>query len=166
MKRIVLISALAVAGLALAGLPGQIPCVSETQTCSSGVCTRPVPDGGGPALADGGGNWKVDADSGVSLANLQGFTVSVCGTAARPLGGAGTLKDYHIHATGAVKEVTGNAQAVTVTGAPYCQEFPPFALPAFLPQGDRMVWGSSGVTITNWDGGAADTVTVTICPAQ
>lgn len=167
MKWILVVGALAVAGLAVAGLPGQIPCTTETHACSSGSCSRPVPDGGAMSLADGGGVWVPDADSGVSLAYVQGYTVRVCGTVARPLAGAGTLKDYHITSTGVVTELTRNARSVTLSGGPpYCQELPPFVIPAFYPQKDRMVWASSGVTISNWDGGAADTVTVTVCPAQ
>lgn len=130
----------------------QTSCTSEVQTCSSGSCSRAVPDGG--------------SDAGISLSGVQGFTVRVCGTSARPLAGAGTLKDYHC-TTGACSEVTANARAVTLTGtaATLCQELPPFVLPARLPDGDKMVWAASSVTISNWDGGAADTVTVTVCPA-
>ncbi len=131
----------------------QVGCTSETHACSSGSCSRPVPDGG------------AGADAGLYLENVRGYTVRVCGTSARPLAGAGTLKDYHcVAADGTCPEVPLNAQPVTL--AAVCQEFPPFVLPAQLPAADRMVWASSGVTISNWDGGAADTVTVTVCPAQ
>lgn len=166
MKRLLFLSG-AVAALALAAeRPAQTTCVSETHNCTSGSCSRPIPDGGQPALADGGGP-TVLPDAGLSLSRLQGFTLSVCGTAARPLAGAGTLKDYHCK-VGSCAEVTANAQSVTLTGtaATPCQEFPPFVVPAALPVDDRMVWASSGVTITNWDAGAADTITVTVCPAN
>lgn len=163
MKGVLVMAGLALAGLALAQYSGQIPCTSETHLCSSGSCSRPVPDGGRFTTADGG---RTDAyDAGISLANLKGYTVRICGTEARPLAGAGTMKDYHLIASPAnAAEVPQNAQAVTATVV--CQEFPPFVIPAFLPAADRMVWASSGVTITNWDGGAADAVTVTVCPVQ
>jgi hypothetical protein len=146
--------------------PAQNGCVSETHWCSSGSCSRPIPDGGQPGLADGGGP-TVMPDAGISLGLLKGYTVSVCGTAARPLAGAGTLKVYHCK-LGSCAEVVGNAQSVTLTGttATPCQEFPSFVIPNYFPSSERMVWASSGVTITNWDAGTADNVTVTVCPAQ
>lgn len=129
--------------------PTQTSCTSEVHACSSGSCSRVSPVG--------------VADAGMNMANVQGYTVRVCGTAARPLAGAGTLKNFHrIAATGETPEVTYNAQAVTSTSI--CNEFPPFVLPAKLPEADRMVWASDSVTISNWDAGAADVVTVTICP--
>lgn len=176
MPRMKLIPFAAVAGLLLGGLlayatpadawPAQNGCVTEVHACSSGSCSRPIPDGGVGRTADGGLTDAMDA--GIPLAFVQGFTVRVCGTFARPLAGAGTLKDYHIASpAGTVTEVTSNALSVTQSGGPpYCQEFPPFVLPQQLPSADRMVWASSGVTITNWDGGTADTVSVTVCPAQ
>lgn len=137
--------------------PAQNGCVTETHACSSGSCSRPVPDGG-----QGG-----TMDAGISLAFMQGYSVNVCGTAARPLAGAGTLKDYHCSG-GSCAEVVANAQPVTLVGtaATRCQEFPPFVIPAALPSADRMVWASAGVTISNWDAGAADTITVTVCPTN
>lgn len=163
MKPIVALGALlgVAAGLALSYVPAasaeerpaQNTCISETHTCSSGSCSRAIPDGG------------IAADAGVLLGGVKAFSVRVCGTAARPLGGAGTLKDYHCDLRyGVCPEVTYNAQSVTSTGI--CNEFPPFVIPASLPSSDRMVWASSGVTIVNWDAGAADVVTVTVCPAQ
>lgn len=129
----------------------QVGCTSEVHTCSSGSCSRVSPVG--------------EADAGIPLDGVKSYTVRVCGTAARPLAGAGTLRDFHrVAATGETPEVTSNVQSVTSTGI--CQELPPFVLPAALPAADRMIWASSGVTIANWDGGAADTITVTICPAQ
>lgn len=129
----------------------QVGCTSEVHTCSSGSCSRVSPVG--------------EADAGIPLENVRGYIVRVCGTSARPLAGAGTLQNYHrIASTGDTPVVAGNAQSVTTTGI--CQEFPPFVIPAALPAADRMVWASSSVTITNWDGGTADTVTVTICPAN
>lgn len=159
MKRFALIFAtVALAVLAMGEAsdfwPTQVStCTSEVQTCSSGSCSRPVPDGG--------------ADGGIPLQDIRNYTLKVCGTSARPLAGAGTLKDYHCSG-GACAEVVGNAQAVTLTGtsASYCQEFPPFVIPARLPNADRMVWAASGVTISNWDAGAADTITVTVCPSH
>lgn len=176
MARMKLNSLAAVAGLVLGALlayatpadawPAQNGCVTETHACSSGSCSRPIPDGGFGKTADGGLTDAMDA--GISLAFVQGFTVRVCGTALRPLAGAGTLKDYHIVSpTGTVTEIASNALTVNHSGGPpYCQEFPPFVLPQQLPSADRMVWASSAVTITNWDGGAADTITVSVCPAQ
>lgn len=129
--------------------PTQTGCTSETHACTSGSCSRQTAVG--------------EADAGMNMANVQGYAVRVCGTVARPLAGAGTLKNYHrIAATGETPEVTYNAQTVAYAGI--CEEFPPFVLPAKLPEADRMVWASSAVTITNWDGGTADVVTVTVCP--
>lgn len=129
----------------------QVGCTSEVHACTSGSCSRVSPVG--------------EADAGMSLENVKGFTVRVCGTSARPLAGAGTLDDYHrIASTGQTPKVVGNSQAVTYAGI--CDEFPPFTVPAGLPAADRMVWASNGVTIANWDGGTADTVTVTVCPSM
>lgn len=128
-------------------------CTTEVQPCTSGSCSRAVPDAG--------------SDAGIPLQDIRNYLVRVCGTSARPLAGTGSLKDYHCSGS-SCSEVTYNALSVTLTGttAAPCQEFPPFVIPARMPNGDTMVWASSGVTISNWDGGTADTITVTICPAH
>lgn len=131
--------------------PTQQGCSRETLTCSSGSCTRAIPDAGNPV--------------GLNMQDVRSFTVKVCANNGRSLGGAGSLKDYHCQPNDATcPEVPSNLQNVTVTGA--CQESLPFSMPALLPATDFMVWAASGVTITNWDAGAADTITVTVCPAK
>jgi hypothetical protein len=160
MKRFALVvSMVALAALVMGEASDRWPeqvstCRTETHGCTSGSCSLTVADGG--------------VDSGIPLQDVRGFTVKVCGTTARPLAGAGTLKDYHCVSGGTCAEVTSNALSVTLTGtvATPCQEFPPFVLPARLPNTDRMVWASSGVTISNWDGGTADVVSVTVCPTH
>lgn len=148
--------------------PSQTTCVTETQRCTdAGVCTRAIPDAGLPRYTDGGAGTIYDSDSGVSLANVQSYTVEVCGTAARPLAGAGSLQDYHCK-PGKCSIISANTQYVTLTGTAttLCQEYPEFFLRAFYPAQDRMIWAASGVTISNPDGGAADSITVTVCPAK
>lgn len=131
--------------------PTQQGCSRETLTCTSGSCTRAVPDAGNPV--------------GLNMQDVRGYTVNVCANNGRLLAGSGTLRDYHCQPTYATcPEVTGKAQSVTATAA--CQEFPPFVVPALLPATDFMVWAASAVTISNWDAGTADTITVSICPAK
>src|SRR5690348_10917434 len=81
----------------------QVGCTSEVHACTSGSCSRVSPEG--------------EADAGMNLENVKSYTVRVCGTAARPLAGAGTMVDYHrIASTGQTPQVTGNNQAVTAAG--------------------------------------------------
>jgi hypothetical protein len=151
---------------ARAEYPAQNGCVSETHTCSSGSCSRAIPDGGWGLTADGGFSDTMDA--GISLNLLKGYTVRICGTAARPLAGAGSLVDYHCKAKSTCSSIPLNTQPVTLVGtaATLCQESPTFVVPNYYPAGDRMVWATSGVTITGYDGGVADTVTLEVCPVQ
>lgn len=131
--------------------PIQQGCSTETLTCSSGSCSRAVPDAGTVV--------------GLNMQDVRGYTINVCANNGRLLAGGGTLRDYHCQPTYAIcPEVTMNAQSVTATTA--CQEFAPFVVPSLLPATDFMVWAASAVTISNWDAGTADTITVRVCPAK
>lgn len=132
--------------------PTEVGCTSETQTCASGVCSRAIPDGGS------------GVDAGISMENVRNYTVRICGTPARPLAGTGSLKNYDcLPGSGFCAEVPANAQSVTTTTP--CQESTGFVVPASLAASHRMVWAAASVGITNWDAGAADVVTVTVCPS-
>ncbi len=141
---------IAYAAPAFAGAPYQTPttisCTTTNQACTAGTCAGAVPDSG--------------TATGIALANVQGYTVTVCAPSEQTLQATGYAVVYHCKATGECPEVRGNRQAITVSGGK-CEEFPAFVVPYLDNTADRMTWILSGVTVSPDDAGTA---TISICP--
>ncbi|HET9554357.1 MAG TPA: hypothetical protein VFP50_15450 [Anaeromyxobacteraceae bacterium] len=155
MRYLLVIPALALAALAMAGGPGSyatgttVACTTTNQACASGSCSGAVPDAGNA--------------TGISLASVQSYFVRVCPPTGQTLQGAGTAKDFHCSATtGKCAEVVANAQSITAPAAT-CWESPTFVVPYTDITSDTMTWVLSGVTVSPDDAGTA---TISICPQK